>query len=176
MSSTREIINQKQANILAVLETVVDARHEFLQEKTGLSNGDYKRQISDLRERCLLAATQTSRGQPLRLYINHAGIKALADHIEHHSYISKTSVMAAPVRINRIGSMLTPFFTDTEVTDYRSATTSDADAYGRFARALLANGIYPPPSQYECWFTGLTHGEDELAATREALARAVDSL
>lgn len=102
MSSTREIINQKQANILAVLETVVDARHEFLQEKTGLSNGDYKRQISDLRERCLLVATQTSRGQPLRLYINHAGIKALADHIEHHSYISKTSVMAAPVRINRM--------------------------------------------------------------------------
>ncbi len=77
-----------------------------------------------------------------------------------------------PVIVNRVGSMLTPFFTDAPVTDYASATRSDTAAYGRFARALLAEGVYPPPSQFEAWFVGLTHGEEELARTGEALARA----
>jgi glutamate-1-semialdehyde 2,1-aminomutase len=79
----------------------------------------------------------------------------------------------APVTINRIGSMLTPFFTAAAVVDHETATTSDAEAYGAFARALLDAGVYPPPSQYEAWFTGLTHGEAQLAATRDALARAL---
>ena len=78
----------------------------------------------------------------------------------------------APVHINRVGSMLTPFFTHGPVEDYADATRSDTDAYGRFARALLAEGVYPPPSQFEAWFTGLTHGDAEIAAARDALARA----
>ena len=77
-----------------------------------------------------------------------------------------------PVVVNRIGSMITPFFTTGAVTDYASATQSDTDAYATFARALLASGVYPPPSQFEAWFTGLTHGDAELAHTREALQRA----
>ena len=72
--------------------------------------------------------------------------------------------------------MLTPFFREGPVTDYAAATGSDTGAYGRFARALLRAGVYPPPSQYEAWFTGLTHGAAELAATREALGRAVEAL
>ncbi len=82
----------------------------------------------------------------------------------------------APVVINRIGSMMTPFFTDGAVTDYASATASDTEAYGRFARALLEEGVYPPPSQFECWFTGLTHGREQLDQTAGALARAADRL
>ena len=78
----------------------------------------------------------------------------------------------APVSVNRVGSMLTPFFTEGPVRDYAGATRCDTDAYGRFARALLADGVYPPPSQYEAWFVGLTHGDAELARAREALARA----
>ncbi len=81
-----------------------------------------------------------------------------------------------PVVVNRVGSMLTPFFTDAPVTDYASATRSDTTAYGRFARALLEHGVYPPPSQFEAWFTGLTHGEVELARTREALTRAAATI
>ena len=79
----------------------------------------------------------------------------------------------APVVVNRVGSMLTPFFGPGPVTDYASATRSDTEAYGRFARGLLAAGVYPPPSQFEAWFAGLAHGEPELAATREAVARAL---
>jgi len=78
----------------------------------------------------------------------------------------------APVTINRVGSMQTPFFAPGPVRDYASATASDTEAYGRFARALLADGVYPPPSQYEAWFVGLTHGDAELEHARAAFARA----
>jgi glutamate-1-semialdehyde 2,1-aminomutase len=82
----------------------------------------------------------------------------------------------APLVVNRVGSMLTPFFTASPVTDYATAIASDTEAYGRFARALIDNGVYPPPSQFEAWFTGLAHGDAELAHTREALRRAVATL
>ncbi len=78
----------------------------------------------------------------------------------------------APVTVNRVGSMLTPFFTPGPVAAYDDATACDTEAYARFARALLEDGVYPPPSQFEAWFTGLAHGDQELARAREAFARA----
>ncbi len=78
----------------------------------------------------------------------------------------------APVTVNRVGSMLTPFFAEGPVTAYADATASDVDAYARFARALLDDGVYPPPSQFEAWFTSLAHGDAELARAREAFGRA----
>jgi glutamate-1-semialdehyde 2,1-aminomutase len=82
----------------------------------------------------------------------------------------------APVTINRVGSMLTPFFAAGPVTNYDEATGCDTDAYGRFARALLDRGIYLPPSQFEAWFCGLAHTDDDLAETRDALAAAVEAM
>jgi glutamate-1-semialdehyde 2,1-aminomutase len=79
----------------------------------------------------------------------------------------------APVQINRVGSMLTPFFTDQPVTNYTTATASDTDVYGHFARALLEAGVYPPPSQFEAWFAGLAHDETTDRLTREAFAKAL---
>jgi glutamate-1-semialdehyde 2,1-aminomutase len=78
----------------------------------------------------------------------------------------------APVVVNRVGSMMTAFFTDVPVRDYAGAMTSDTAAYGRFARALLEAGVYPPPSQFEAWFVSTAHGEGEIAATRRALTEA----
>jgi glutamate-1-semialdehyde 2,1-aminomutase len=82
----------------------------------------------------------------------------------------------APVTINRVGSMLTPFFAEGPVTDHASATGSDTEAYGRFARALLDDGVYPPPSQFEAWFVGLSHGDEQMRHARAALARAAEAL
>jgi glutamate-1-semialdehyde 2,1-aminomutase len=82
----------------------------------------------------------------------------------------------APVTVNRVGSMLTPFFADGPVIDYATATLSDTAAYADFARALLDDGVYPPPSQFEAWFVGLAHGDDELGRAREAFARAAEGL
>jgi glutamate-1-semialdehyde 2,1-aminomutase len=77
--------------------------------------------------------------------------------------------------LNRVGSMLTPFFAEQAVTDYSTATRSDAAAYGAFARGLLDAGVYPPPSQFEAWFVGLAHRPEDLATTRSAVARALDA-
>jgi len=122
----------------------------------------------------------TLSGNPLATAAGLATLGELADpgvydRLEESGAALEEAIRAsgAPVTVNRVGSMLTPFFTRAAVTDYDSATTSDADAYGAFARGLLDAGVYPPPSQYECWFTGLSHGQAELAATREALARAL---
>jgi len=78
----------------------------------------------------------------------------------------------APVVVNRVGSMLTAFFAEGPVDDYASATTSDTEAYGRWARALLDAGVYPPPSQFEAWFVSLAHSEADIARTADALVAA----
>ena len=125
----------------------------------------------------------TLSGNPLATSAGLATLGELArpgvyDRLEDSGARLEGAILASglPVVVNRIGSMLTPFFTDGPVTDYASATRCDTAAYGRFARALLEAGVYPPPSQYEAWFTGLTHGEAELAHTREALRRAASTV
>ena len=76
------------------------------------------------------------------------------------------------VQINRVGSLLTPFFTHEPVVDYKTALTSDTAAYGRFHQAMLARGVYPPPSQFEGWFLSAAHTprqiDKTIAAAREA--------
>ncbi|MBI4214143.1 MAG: glutamate-1-semialdehyde 2,1-aminomutase [Chloroflexi bacterium] len=78
-----------------------------------------------------------------------------------------------PLGVQRVGSMLTPFFCETSVTDEASAKRSDADRYARFFHGLLRRGVYPPPSQFEAWFVSLAHTEAEIdaviAAAEEAL-------
>ncbi len=79
-----------------------------------------------------------------------------------------------PLQVNRVGSMITPFFTASPVTDYASATKSDTERFGRFHRAMLAQGIYLPASQYEAWFLSAAHTERHvnrtIAAARDAFA------
>jgi len=75
---------------------------------------------------------------------------------------------------NRVGSMFTWFFTQGPVTDWTSAAKSDTEAFGRFFRAMLENGIYLPPSQFEAAFIGAAHTERDvqqtIAAARQAFA------
>ena len=66
---------------------------------------------------------------------------------------------------NRVGSMFTWFFTEGPVTDWTSAEKSDTKAFGRFFRAMLENGIYLPPSQFEAAFLGAAHNEKEVQQT-----------
>jgi len=72
--------------------------------------------------------------------------------------------------VNRVGSMLTPFFTGAPVTDYDSARKSDTAQFGRFFRALLDKGIYLPPSQFETAFVSLAHSDDDIERALRAAA------
>ena len=57
--------------------------------------------------------------------------------------------------INRVGSMMTAFFTDEPVTDWPGAKKSNTDQYAQFFRAMLEEGVYLAPSQFECAFVSL---------------------
>ena len=63
------------------------------------------------------------------------------------------------VTVNRVGSMITPFFCRGPVTDYASAKASDTARFGRFFHAMLERGVYLPPAQFEAAFLSLAHTE-----------------
>lgn len=71
--------------------------------------------------------------------------------------------------INRIGSMFTVFFNSRPVTDYTSAIKSDTQAYARFHSAMLREGIYLPPSQFEACFVSAQHKQKDIARTIKAV-------
>jgi glutamate-1-semialdehyde 2,1-aminomutase len=77
-----------------------------------------------------------------------------------------------PLTLNRVGAMWTWFFTPGPVTNYAQAAQSDAAAFGRFHRAMLDQGVWLPPSQFEAAFLGTAHGEKEVAATLAAAREA----
>ncbi len=73
-----------------------------------------------------------------------------------------------PVRIHRVGSMLSVFFTEREVVDYATAAATDRARYARFFHAMLARGIYLPPSPLEAWFVSAAHTESHIERTLRA--------
>ena len=75
-----------------------------------------------------------------------------------------------PVTVQRVGTMLTPFFTAGPVRNYAEARRADRAAYTRFFHAMLEGGVYFPPSPFEAAFASTEHGDRELAAVDAALA------
>jgi glutamate-1-semialdehyde 2,1-aminomutase len=73
-----------------------------------------------------------------------------------------------PLQVESAPGLLTLFFSADPVTDFAAAAACDLGAHARFCRAMLARGIYPPPSQFEAWFVSLAHSEESIARTLEA--------
>jgi glutamate-1-semialdehyde 2,1-aminomutase len=78
--------------------------------------------------------------------------------------------------VNRVGSMMTAFFTEGPVTDWPSARRSDTDLYARFFRAMLDEGIYLAPSQFECAFISTAHIDEVIDNTIEAARRSLRAM
>lgn len=78
--------------------------------------------------------------------------------------------------INRVGSMMTGFFTEGPVTDWPSAKKSDTDRYGRYFRAILDEGVYLAPSQFECAFVSEVHTDELIERTIDAARAAFASI
>jgi glutamate-1-semialdehyde 2,1-aminomutase len=72
------------------------------------------------------------------------------------------------VRVNRVGSMFTVFFTDTEVVDFNSAKTSDTQRFNSHFHSMLRQGVYLAPSQFEAAFISAAHTTDDIDSTVEA--------
>ncbi len=77
---------------------------------------------------------------------------------------------------NRVGSMWTSFFTDQPVKDWTTADISDRQLYGWFFHAMLAEGVYLAPSQFEAGFVSIAHTEEIIERTIEAGRRAMNTL
>ena len=75
-----------------------------------------------------------------------------------------------PVTVQRVGTMLTPFFTTGPVRSYADARRCDRAAYTHFFHGMLEGGVYLPPSPFEAAFTSTEHGDRELEAVDAALA------
>jgi glutamate-1-semialdehyde 2,1-aminomutase len=131
----------------------------------------------------------TLSGNPLAMAAGIAMLKQLRERKgEIYPRIEKLrgelvdGVMAAardagvPLCANRVGSMFTWFFQNGPVTDWDSASKSDTEAFGKFFRAMLDNGIYLPPSQYEAAFLGATHSEEDVHRTIAAAKQAFGTM
>ncbi len=131
----------------------------------------------------------TLSGNPLAMAAGIATIQHLRDHAaEIYPQLERTANAVAdgvaaeaaragvPLTTNRVGAMWTWFFTPGPVKDYENAATSDTGAFGRFHRAMLDQGVWLPPSQYEAAFLSIAHGEEEVTATIAAARRAFESV
>ena len=81
-----------------------------------------------------------------------------------------------PVTVNQVGSMFTLFFTPGPVTDYASAKASDTARFARFHAAMLQQGVYLPPSQFEAAFLSDAMTDGDLELLVGAAAKALQSL
>ncbi|MGD8396055.1 MAG: glutamate-1-semialdehyde 2,1-aminomutase [Candidatus Eiseniibacteriota bacterium] len=76
-------------------------------------------------------------------------------------------------QLNRIGSLSCMYFTDTPVVDWPSAARSDTERFGRYFRAMLEEGVYLAPSQFEAAFISAAHTDADIDRTIEAAGRAL---
>jgi glutamate-1-semialdehyde 2,1-aminomutase len=129
----------------------------------------------------------TLSGNPLAMAAGTATLSHLQEHAaEVYQQLEATAKAVAEgvaaeaaragvaLTLNRVGSMWTWFFTAGPVTNYAQAAQSDTAAFGRFHRAMLEQGVWLPPSQFEAAFLSTAHGEAEVTATIAA-ARAAFS-
>jgi glutamate-1-semialdehyde 2,1-aminomutase len=93
--------------------------------------------------------------------------RSVAEAIEH-----RANEAGVAVSVQRVGTMLTPFFTSTPVHDFAAARRTDRAGYNAFFHAMLDGGVYLPPSAFEAAFTSAVHGDAELERLTSALVSA----
>ncbi len=125
----------------------------------------------------------TLAGNPLAVAAGIAALKALNKASNYAKLERMTANLISGLRkaaehagvavqINSIGSMFTVFFTAAPVTDFETAKASNANQYSKFFHAMLQEGIYFPPSQFESCFLSLAHTNGDIKDTIEAAKKA----
>ncbi len=81
-----------------------------------------------------------------------------------------------PSTINRVGSMLTGFFTGGPVDSLAGVERADVAQYGRYFHAMLERGVYFAPSQFEAAFVSLAHRDEDIDRTVDKASEALREL
>lgn len=128
----------------------------------------------------------TLSGNPAAVAAGLATLKILRAHKDEiYPAINQTAEIIAsafkraidkyhvPAAVNRVGSLMTIFFTDKEVTSFKGATSSDLEMFKRYFAKMLEQKIYIAPSQFEAFFVGYEHKEKEIERTVAAIDMAL---
>ena len=125
----------------------------------------------------------TLSGNPLAMAAGIATLKELAKPGVYETIEAKAKTLAEGVQaaadkagvtvsINHSASLLTVFFTGEKVDSYADAMTADTAKFKVFFQSMLNQGVYLPPSQFECWFVSLAHSDEDIAKTIAAAEKA----
>jgi len=126
----------------------------------------------------------TLSGNPIAVAAGLAVLDALAEDPPYEGMLRRAETIVdaltaaaalagVPLRVNREGSLFSAFFVDDDVTDLESARRQAAGAYARFFHAMLASGIWLPPSAFEGWFLCAAHTDEDVSRIEEAAERAM---
>ncbi|MDH7603709.1 MAG: glutamate-1-semialdehyde 2,1-aminomutase [Melioribacter sp.] len=132
----------------------------------------------------------TLSGNPIAMSAGYAALTYIKNHPEIYEQLEQNSaylengikeaikLSGRNFQLNRIGSMMTLFFAEEPVTDYKSAIKSDTKLYGKYFHEMLNRGIYLPPAQFEAMFVSTAHSKDDLdktiAANFEAMKKIIE--
>ena len=118
----------------------------------------------------------TLSGNPVAVSAGIATLKILEKNkdsiypeLERKSAKIENAMKNAGLNVNRVGSIMTAFFTDKKVVDYDTATTADTKRYAEYYNHLLENGIYAAPSQFEAMFVSFAHTDDDIEKTCQVI-------
>ena len=90
--------------------------------------------------------------------------------------LEKAKKYGVDLVVNRFGSMINPFFTNTPITNFEEAQKSDTKKFAVFFWEMIKNGVFLPPSQFESWFLSTTLTENDLKKTSEAIDKAMEKV
>ncbi len=122
----------------------------------------------------------TLSGNPIAMTAGLTTLRYLDSHREIYDKIDKNAQclekayrekLGNKVWINRVGSLMSVFFTPEEVKDMDSALKSDTKAYADYFSYMIDNGIYIAPSQFEAMFISDAHGDYEISKTCEVIRK-----
>ncbi|HEY2495383.1 MAG TPA: glutamate-1-semialdehyde 2,1-aminomutase [Paenibacillus sp.] len=128
----------------------------------------------------------TLSGNPLAMIAGYTTLKLLTPEVYEQLEVraarlqagleSNAQKLGVPITINRVGSMVCPFFTDSDVINFDTAKSSNTDHFRRYFAAMVQNGVSVAPSQYEGMFVSAAHSIEDIDMTIAANYKALESL
>jgi len=122
----------------------------------------------------------TLSGNPLAMSVGYAVLSYIKENSKIYELLEEKSVylekgmkenlerLGKNFAMNRVGSMSCMFFTEEEVTDFKTAVKSNTELYGKYFHEMLKRGIYLAPAQFEAMFISTVHSKNDLDKTIEA--------
>ena len=122
----------------------------------------------------------TLSGNPVAMAAGIATVSYLLEHREIYRELEeKTARLEEAVKgiegicVNRVGSLMSVFFTPVRVRDLKTAETCDRKQYKKYFWNLIGRGIYTAPSQFEAMFISAAHTDADIAYTARSMREAI---